>query len=376
MGRASIIPEIEARIGKPCHKFFKEEVEKGTKPQEIGEMVGISRSQAYDLVKAFNLSATVKEVAKQHLLYGESGGLKDLIDSFLKAKEVGDRSEKTLLNYRDVLYAFLKWIADKGKPNSLVIFESPDHLREYMLYLKNEAIGHGKPLQASTRRLYYRVLRAFGYWLEAEEKIEKNPMKRIESPKVGKREPEDLPNEVVAGIYEGFDDSFEGIRNKAIIGVFLETGLRLDENVSLTIDQVNLETGWANIIGKGDKERKIKLSPFILEALKQYVELRNPIAKTDSLWIDINGQVFSRDGIRRMVHALNDKFPGHRIHPHLFRHVWARFMAESNVNLLAIAKMGGWTDLDLVQHYASAMSAEKAWEDYEHATPLNRVLKK
>ena len=265
-------------------------------------------------------------------------------------------------------------MADNEKPTTLVAFESPDYIREYMLYLKNEAQRYGKPFQASTRKSHHRILRAFGYWLEAEEKIEKNPMKRVESPRVGKREPEDLPNEVVKGIYNSFDDSFEGKRNKAIIGVFLETGLRLDENVSLTIDQINLETGWANIIGKGNKERTIRLSPFILEALKKYVELRNPVAKSGLLWVNFDGTVFKRDSIRKMVSALSAKFPGHRIHPHLFRHVWARFMAESNVNLLAIAAMGGWTDLDLVQHYASAMSAEKAWQDYEHATPLNKVL--
>lgn len=375
MGRVSQIPAIEAKVGKPIHKFLKDSIEAGKKVPEMAEEAGISSSTIYEFIKKFDLSGKMKEAIRKTIYGGGGGELKDIIDGYLKAKEIGELSPKTLSNYRDVLYAFLKWLVDNDKPTTLVIFESPEYIRDYMYYLKTEAQRYGKPFTPSTRKAHHRVLKAFGFWLEREEKIVKNPLLRVESPKLEIRDPEDLPNEVVKGIMNSFDDSFEGVRNEAIIGTFLETGMRLDEVATLKANQIDLETGWAKIVGKGNKQRTIRLSPPMLKRLKAYIELRNPQAKaTEQLWINFDGSVFKRDSIRKMCSALSAKFKGYRIHAHLFRHIWARCMAEANVNILAIAEMGGWSDIKLVQHYASAISAEKAWKQYETATPLNQVF--
>jgi len=377
MGRVSQIPGIEAKVGKPIHKYLKEAIESGKKAPELAEEMGIGVSTCYRFIESFNLTDALREATHKTIYGGGGGELKDIIDEYLRAKEIGELSSKTISNYRDVLYAFLKWLVDNNKPTTLVIFESPTYIRDYFYYLKNEAERYGKPFTSSTRKAHHRVLKAFGFWLEREEKIgeRKNPLLRVESPKVEERDPEDLPNEVIEGILDSFDDSFEGIRNHTIIGMFLETGMRLDEVAQLLSNQFDLDEGWAKIIGKGNKQRVIKIPPKMLSQLKEYLELRNPQAKTDKLWINYDGTVFQRDSIRKMCSALSDKFPGYRIHPHLFRHIWARFMAESNVNILAIAKMGGWKDIKLVQHYSSAMSAEKAWKAYEQATPLSRLGK-
>jgi integrase/recombinase XerD len=64
-----------------------------------------------------------------------------------------------------------------------------------------------------------------------------------------------------------------------------------------------------------------------------------------------------------------------RIHAHIFRHVWAKEMAQAEVDPYALKEMGGWNDLELVMHYASAYNRERAWREHERVTPINKYVR-
>jgi len=335
--------------------------------------LGLSTSRVYELISEANLKVALKKAARRHPI--DTSELKAAIGNFLKDKETGGRSGKTLSNYRDCLTSFLWWLGEKNIPGTTSAF-SKENLRDFLYYLKTTEVRFGgkstasrRPMRANTLHAYWRILRVFGYWLEREELIDKNPVKRIDQPKREKRQPEDLPTEILNTILNSFDNSFTGIRNKTIIKMFLDTGMRLDELVNLDVDQFDLDTRWANIIGKGNKERKICLSPDMLKQLRRYLEIAAPIAKTDKLWITPDGTPLSRGTIRTMVKELNRFDPEKRIHPHLLRHIWAKFMAQSHADILALKIMGGWDDIKLVQQYVGAYSTEEAWAAHGKASP-------
>jgi len=374
MGRKSTIAEIEQQLGKPISLYLAEAIRDGKKPPEIATELGIGTSRIYELIKEANLLGKLKHAAKRRPQ--DIGELKSALDDFLKDKETGGRSPKTLSNYRETLTSFLWWLGENGKPGTITAF-SKENLRDFLYYIKTTPVRFGgkstasrRLMKANTVNAYWRILRVFGYWLEREELIEKNPVKRLDQPKREKRQPEDLPNEILAKVLESFDDSFTGIRNKTIIMMFLDTGMRLDELVNLDVDQFDLDTRWANIIGKGNKERKICLSPDMLEQLRRYLKVAAPLAKTDKLWIIVDGTPFRRDSLRQMVKGLNIFDPEQRIHPHVFRHIWAKFMAQAHIDTMALKIMGGWEDMRLVSQYAAAYSVEEAWAAHAKASPL------
>lgn len=380
MGRKSQIPALEEKIGKPIYNYLAEAI-KAKKPPEIANDLAISLSTFYDIIKKVGLKEKLKE-ASTSAIYSKSGGeLKAVIDEFLRAKTIGERSEQTIRSYHDILYCLLWWLDDQGKPSTLGVFNK-EVLTDFFYYLKTSINRFGgkssssrRPMMASSIAGYRRVLRALGYWLMRQDKIEKNPVIQIDAPKVPKRLPEDLPDEMILKILNSFKNDFEGIRDKTIIMMFIDTGLRLDGLVNLEADNFNLNTSFASIIEKGNKERKIHITLNMLAQLKKYLELRAPLAKTDKLWITPEGIHFKRESLRQMVSQLNELTPGYRIHPHLFRHVWAKFLMQSNINPLKAQLMGGWADVKLFLHYASAYSGEAAWEGHDEASAITKLMK-
>lgn len=381
MGRTSLIPALEAKVGKDLYSYLIEALKQGKKQPEIALELGISLSQVYSLINKYELKDKFKEASQVKIVSGE---LKDLVDRYLEAKQNADLSQKTITNYRDGLGKLLWWLNETGQPASLNTFKNPATIEAFLGYLRTETVRFGgkastsrRAMKSSSRRFYRMVLRAFGYWLMRQDFLEKNPVIKTEPIRVEKRLPEDIPDEILERIFDSFDDSFLGIRNKMLITLFCDTGLRLDGVVNLKSDQIDLSTGWGKVIEKGDKERLFRLSPVALDQLQVYIKVREPLAKTKLLWITEEGSPWKRDPIRAFVATLNKYSTAeHRIHPHAFRHVWAKHLALSDINPLKATVMGGWSDVELYMHYASAYTSDQAWEGAAQASVITKLLGK
>lgn len=384
MGRINKDAEIEAKVGKPIYNFLTDAAREGKKPADIAQEAGVALSTIYELIKRFNLRDKFKEGAKK-MLYTRTGSeLKSVIDDYLRAKEVSGRSPKTLENYKGSLYQFLWWLQETNRPAVTGILENEVTLNDYLYYLKTEPVRFGgkvagarKPMQASSINTHFTTMKAFQRWCEKKELIKKAGIMKLDRPKVQKRLPEDVPDEILARILNSFDESFVGIRNKTIVMTFLDTGLRLDGCVNLEADQFDLETGWGQIIEKGDKERRIHLSTNALAQLKKYLVLRDPVARTNKLWINQDGEHFGRGPIKVMVRELNEYSDvKHNIHPHVFRHIWCKYLAINKVNPLDGKLMGGWADIQLYMYYSSAYTSAEAWTEHDRVSPITKLLGK
>jgi len=379
MGRKSTIPEIEAKIGEPLGDFMRKMVHQYKKPIEIAEVLGVSKSKVYEFLDVFDLKALLKQKSKEIPSDTPGGELKIIMDNFIKAKSIGERSGETIKGYEQSFKQFLWWLENvRGEQPNLGAWNNLN-LQDFFYYLRSETIRWGidqkTVAQASTVLNYYKKFKALGFWMVKQELLLTNPIKKVETPQVKKRLPEDLPDEDIARLLNSFGDSWAEVRNKTLITLFLDTGVRMGGMAGLQVDRIDLDTGWGVVIEKGNKERKIKISSKALIQLKKWIELREPVARCKGLWINHDGTQMQQSTIGQMIGALNKrKVSEKRIHAHLFRHVWAKHMAESGVSLLALQIMGGWDTIALVQMYASAYTTERAWAEHEAASPISHIV--
>jgi site-specific recombinase XerD len=385
MGRKSQIPELEAKLGGVSFKhWLTERVKEGKSPTEIKDLLGVSLSQGYDLINEFGLKDVMKQ-ARKAMETGIQGELRTMFDDYYRDLEIGNRSDKTIINLKNSFGNFLWWLNEFNRPCTLANFTTLT-CKDFLYYCQTTAPRFGgksapsrRPLQALTLISYRAQLHAFGTWLEQQGKIErgKNPVDLVPKIKKPKREPEDLSDETVNEILNSFDESdFDGLRNKSIILFFIGTGMRLEGVEQLKADTFNLETGEGRIIEKGNKERPIILLSELREQLKKYMTARVEIPDADKewLWITREGKRFTRSCIKTMVQGLKrfDK----RVHPHLFRKLFTKAMVEGLTPVQHIMTMGGWSNLQLVMKYAEAYAKKKHWDDIDKYSPLKRYLNK
>jgi integrase len=176
----------------------------------------------------------------------------------------------------------------------------------------------------------------------------------------------------VKEILNSFDESdFNGLRDKTIVLTFLMTGMRLAGVESIRRDTFDLETGVGKTIEKGDKERDILLTPQLKEQLKKYAEKRDSlIGNCEWMWVTSDGKRFNRGGIKEMVQSL--KRFNSKVHPHMFRHLFAKAMYENKVPMQNIMTYGGWASLEMVMRYAKDYQSKVHWEEMKGYKPFDR----
>lgn len=379
MGRISQIPAIEEKIGAKIDKFILDKAREGKQPTEIASLLNISLSTYYNIVKTRDLKDKLKEI------YGAKsrpqGQLAEVAEQFITSRRVAGMRPKTIKNYEEFFSRFFRFMDEKGIRPDLNSFNF-DTIQKYFNYLKSEESRFGgkiiKPVKQGTIITAFNIFNALGNWGEKVAKIfPENPMKRMLSPRKERGKlPEDMPDNEIALLLKSFGGNFEDIRNKTIVKLFLDTGMRLEGMSSLKVDSFDLNTGWAIITEKGDKQREICLSPVGLKQLHIYLEARENIdTRLKSLWITENGKEFTYRGISSFLEKLNDAgIVKTHLHAHLFRHVWTKQMFLSGVSAMGLMKMGGWESLDLVKHYGDAYSSKDAWNERQKASSFFELL--
>ena len=137
----------------------------------------------------------------------------------------------------------------------------------------------------------------------------------------------------------------------AVVTLLLNTGLRVDELVTLAWQRVNLQprSGWIDVVGKGDKHRRLPLNAEARIALEA-IQPTPPDNAVDAVFRGKRGPYTAR-GIEYLVAELGRRANVPNVHPHRFRHDTARRLVES-VDLPTVAAWLGHERLDTVRVYS------------------------
>jgi site-specific recombinase XerD len=162
-----------------------------------------------------------------------------------------------------------------------------------------------------------------------------------------------------------------GSRNKAVILMFLDTGLRLSELTNIKIDDIDSERGWIKVRGKGAKERVVRIGATTQKALWRYLVYREK-NRSQNLWITEEGRPMKSAGIKVMVLRLKERAGvTAKGSCHRFRHTFALHFLRRDRNPFNLQYLLGHSDLRMVRHYVSTLGMEDALKAHECASPAD-----
>lgn len=242
-----------------------------------------------------------------------------------------------------------------------------DFCESYTLSPEHIQTGHLKQFVAElydmglSARSQARIIsgwKQFFDFLLLEEIRKDDPSESLELPKIGRKLPEVLTIEEIDALIAAIDlSSNEGQRNKAIIETLYSCGLRVSELVSLKFEDCFFDEGFIRVIGKGNKERLVPVSPSVIEEVTLYVKNDRenvPIKKGNEAIIFLNrrGAQLTRVMIFTIIKRLADLAGIKKnISPHTFRHSFATHLIEGGANLRAVQDMLGHESITTTEIY-------------------------
>lgn len=201
-------------------------------------------------------------------------------------------------------------------------------------------------------------LRRFHQFLRQERITDHDPMQHIDSPKKQQKLPDTLSLGEVEQLL-GTPDTKEtlGLRDRAILEVMYATGLRVSELINLKLNDVHLEMGLLQTLGKGDKERIVPLGDIAIKWVRRYLAdarpyltRRNPAES--HLFVNNHGSGLSRQGIWKNLKAIVQKAGIYKtVTPHTLRHSFATHLLENGADLRTVQELLGHADISTTQIY-------------------------
>jgi len=230
-----------------------------------------------------------------------------------------------------------------------------------------------RPVCAYTVDRYYTGLSALFRWAVSEGMVDINPMATIKKPRIQRKIIKGLEPEICHRLLGSFDGkSLDSYRNKTIVYMFLDTGLRLSELANLKMSDINMEQGIIRVVGKGDKERLVRIGLKTQKALWNYLARRN--SEADYIWIGKENMPFTADGIAQMVRNLGKRLDI-QLSPHKLRHSFAISFLRNGANPFELQMALGHSTLEMTRRYTQALGFEDVFKRHVVASPVDRLVR-
>lgn len=214
-----------------------------------------------------------------------------------------------------------------------------------------EILEKGNSNRTAARKIS--SLRVYFKWLLKEGFVKDNPVSKIKAPKQSKILPSFFRESQLDSVdfQEMFDDSFEGVRNKLIIEVLYQTGIRLSELINLKVK--NLADDKIKVLGKRNKERIIPISNQLNIFIKSYLNLLdNEGLINEYLFVLKNGKKIYPKLVYRLINFyLGNVTDVDKCSPHVLRHTFATHMLNNGAGLETLKDLLGHANLSATQVY-------------------------
>jgi integrase/recombinase XerD len=306
---------------------------------------------------------------------GELGGwnlncaMQTLVEDFLQyLRHERGQSENTAKTYAALLGKFTAWAAHEK-----IAGWHDVELKHLMAFLAHERVRGASTGRPSTRAgtapkparrmsgesvyLEIAALRAFYKFAENEKLLPANLAENLSLPRRWKRLPKALSNDEIKKLLEPeTPETPQGLCDQAILELAYASGLRLSELKNLRLEQLHLDAGFINVIGKGNKERVVPVGRTAVTAVNRYLEVGRPKLVTPkspanvfltkrgtpfaavTLWLHIKNRV-RRAGVER------------NITPHMLRHSFATHLLEHGADLRVIQELLGHANISTTEVY-------------------------
>ena len=275
-------------------------------------------------------------------------------------------SVHTLRAYENDLRAFKDYAARMDE--SLLFWEADvDVVRSWIASMMDA----GAAPSSVNRKLS--SLRSFFDFLRREGKVLENPVQNLRGPKCRKKLPTFVREDEMDVLLDDVDfgTGYSACRDKMIIRLFYETGIRLSELVSMDVASVDMHASVIKVLGKRNRQRIIPFASGLKAALEEYLQVREQFAVQDSLalFLSDKGVRVNPGTIYRMVNnRLTLVTSVKKKSPHVLRHSFATAMLNNNAEIGAVKELLGHRQLATTEIYTH-LSFEDLKGFYEKAHP-------
>jgi site-specific recombinase XerD len=312
-------------------------------------------------------------------------GLQDLVEGFLFSLQAEGRASRTHEYYEKLLKHFLLYAKSQDWPSGVDLLDSKQ-IRQFLSWVGSRSFeytaGNGSrrftKSKPSTAWPYYKAVRRLFNWAIEEGLLQKSPMDGIHfrappPPPIQPYELEELKRFLALcelDIRTGA--RFIGMRNKAMLLLFIDSGLRLSEMVHLKLADLNIEQKWVRVIGKGNKVGICPFSAKTAKAIWLYLMERKHRAKSDALWITEEGKQFSIGGLSSLFVYLKKRAGVNgqgRIHR--LRHTSALQYLRGAKDSFLLQLFLRHEDLTMSRRYTQGLKQEEAIQAHRNgASPV------
>ena len=287
--------------------------------------------------------------------------MQNLVEDFLQhVRNERGQAEHTQRTYAALLNKFVTWAGKEGLSDWKSV--QLRHLMSFLQHereraLANEPENSARRLSSESLYLEIAALRAFYRFAENEKLLPQNIAENLSLPRRWKRLPKALTGREIEQLLQPeIPETPASLCDQAVLEVAYASGLRLAELRGLRLEQLHLDAGFMNVIGKGNKERVVPIGKKAVAALERYISTGRPKLVTPkspaavfltkrgtpfaavTLWLRIKQRV-RRAGISRNVT------------PHMLRHSFATHLLENGADLRIIQELLGHATISTTEVY-------------------------
>jgi len=297
--------------------------------------------------------------------------LKDLFKEFDYELQVKNYSVRTVKSYRNNNLKFFRYLESEFEIEQLEQIRA-NHIKSYMLHLK----------QSGRKETYingiFKTVRAFFRFCEEEEYVEErdNPIYKVKWMKEKTPVIKTFNDDEIRRMIDVFHaKDYLNLRNKLIIMMFADTGIRCLELCNITHNDVFDTT--IKINGKGNRERYIYISQMLKKYLIKYERIKplyfkDRFVKHNNFFLSFTGQPLTVNGIEYVIKNAGKKAnvrPEIRCSPHTIRHYFSQKMLETS-DIYSVSRLLGHEDTSITKRYLQSMEDTKILDMSRSNSPL------
>lgn len=256
-------------------------------------------------------------------------------------------SANTVISYRNDLEQFYQYIK-KAFDIENISEASHLYIRSWMAQMSEDNMG----ARSINRKIS--ALRSYCKFLMKRGLLEKDPTIKIQPPKTTKRLPVYVEQQDIGKLFDlvTFDDNFNGRRDRMVLELLYNTGMRRAELLNLKDSDVDTARRYIKVLGKGNKERLIPVSQQMATSLAAYMEEKRTIHGSGWLMVtDKGAKLYPEMAYRIVKKFLSLVTTIEKRSPHVLRHTFATHLTNNGAEINAVKDLLGHASLAATQVY-------------------------